>query len=995
MRGLLQKCWAIPESETIFCLNPSSAPRNQWMDDDEVPPPPQETCQPHVADEPTRRATFRLWRSGQIAAVAVLGAMGLAAAMPCQMWTSRDEPYPIGTVVTVSQYQDTLQYELSNYLDTLRYEIIQYQDTLRYELKQALPDGRTGPDGTLSNGNWVPTQRRCTDLDAHGFPATFDQRLRRFSLWTNRTMNLNDRVQLKPWWFGSNHGPVNLGAYSDVMGNLRDGGDLNQRSFGKLWGEAWRSGHFTTQSPGGIDAVVYKPTLTNLVVQLPERVFAGGADKNAEPGDSLDLPLGVYGAVTVKSRATLILHGGEYEFTSLTLEPQAKVRVVWDTTWMRPKNPIQTFMIPLKVHVRDEIWCKQEVKFDLQNGNASDILWMVYGTGGVFVGSAISANTSQKAGVGFHGTVIAPKSKVEIASDGVFTGTIYADELEVHQANRFLTVVPFDNDPRTLDSDGDGLADSTEQRIGTDPSDMDTDEDGLSDALELWGRGFEADGVTPAHRFGAERTMKACRDAWIDSAKATHPCHRIDGYIPALGNLERLHPARRDVALRLFWEPESAFWRYSSDLTRPGNGRFEECYADSEANRAMAASFSDVTHFHAVPDSDVVAVPYLNIALHLDAGAKPGASVNMPPEVERMGGERIVASGGVDTGIGLWNYDHPEDSSAIPNRLSMVEIDKTLQGMGSAMPHSRSFWDIFRYGFMTYDNDQNGYGQANGVGGDYFFIGWKGVMNRANVRTVMHELGHDLHLYDVGTVWIYEGVMNYAYPYALGCTPDKWDPVTGKGSVDNKRWCGELPPKDTVPVGYPRAGQEWYHACDPSSPFFLRDSLGKEIWTCDGTPNDYGNRGPIPSDLPVRAGEGPLNLASGYRERYPLNQFVASDLTYSPGRFCSRKLSALVESNGLGICKERGLPIPEKTFGAIDFNGNGVIDSLPVDIYDKFSVLRKWLWKDAPEEQKDDDEWDAIRFRPDAFSPLRSDPVGIHCGKNLIWGSASIASCIE
>jgi len=323
-------------------------------------------------------------------------------------------------------------------------------------------------------------------------------------------------------------------------------------------------------------------------------------------------------------------------------------------------------------------------------------------------------------------------------------------------------------------------------------------------------------------------------------------------------------------------------------------------------------------------------------------------------------------------------------------------VPKTLQGMGIAMPHSRSFWDIFHYGFMTYDNDQNGYGEASSVGGEYFFIGWKGVMSRANVRTVMHELGHNLTLPDLGhtnNAWIYEGVMNYAYPYALGCTPDKWDPLSGKGSVDNKRWCGEMPRKDTVPLGYPRAGQEWYLGCDPNSSFFLQDSSGALAWTCGGVPMDYGNRAPIASDIPVRTGEGPLNLATGYRDRYPIFQFVASDLTYSHGQLCTRVLSALVESKGLGICKERrGKPMPETTFGAIDFNGNGVIDSLPVDIWTDKQIRRRWLWDSIPEVQKDVDEWDRIRFTSPT-NLVKGIAVGIPCTNHLIWGRARIAYC--
>lgn len=855
-------------------------------------------------------------------------------------------------------------------------------DSIRYELLRPSTDGLQDP--TSPNSGWARTERSCTEWQSN-FPYTMDLRIRRFSIWTNKSLSFNDRVQAQPWWVGSNAGPVYLGVSSHIVGNVRVGGDFVKRTLGNLYGEVWYTDTLTQQTAGGLDNAVKKDALTYLNVALPKWIYSdSNANVFAQPDQVLDLPSSAsYGAVTVNSRATLVLHGGDYSFTQLNVEPSATIRVEFDGS-------------PLRVHVRDAIDFKQDAKFDLVGGDASDLLWMLYGTGGFHLGSYPMWNPSVRGSAGFHGTLIAPKSSVSIASDGAFTGTIYADAVEIHQGNRFMSFIPYDGNPTTRDSDGDGLEDSTELRIGSDPRSIDTDEDGLSDALELWGRGTNADG-TPAHRFGAEYGMKRCRDAWATlKSYQKKPCHFVDGYIPPLDANEFLNPTRRDVALRLFWEPESAFWRYASDPTRFGSGRFEECYADSEANHALAASFNDVTHFHPVPDSDVVAIPYLNVALHLDAGTKPGASVNMPPEVELMGGEHLVASGGADTGTGLWNYDHPEGSNTISNRLSMVEAGKTLQGMGTAMPHSRSFWDIFHYGFMTFDNNQKGYGMSNGLGADYFYIGWKGVMNRANVRTVMHEFGHNLNLPDLGhtnNAWIYEGVMNYAYPYALGCTPDKWDPLSGKGSVDNKRWCGEMPTKGIVPQGYPRAGQDWYLGCDLNSPFMLQDSSGQLAWTCGGAPTDYGNRAPIASDIPVRTGEGPLNLATGYRDRYPIFQFVASDLTYSHGRLCTRVLTSLVESKGLGICKERrGHPIPETTFGAIDFNGNGVIDSLPVDIWTDKQTRRRWLWDSIPEVQKDVDEWGMIRLAsPDNI--LNGKVVGIHCTNHLIWDAAKIAFC--
>jgi len=62
------------------------------------------------------------------------------------------------------------------------------------------------------------------------------------------------------------------------------------------------------------------------------------------------------------------------------------------------------------------------------------------------------------------------------------------------------------------DSDGDGLSDSRERRLGTDPRDSDTDGDGLLDGWEVEGVKFEdrsrCDGTVPLEEYGADPLRK-------------------------------------------------------------------------------------------------------------------------------------------------------------------------------------------------------------------------------------------------------------------------------------------------------------------------------------------------------------------------------------------------------------------------------------------------------------------------------------------------------
>jgi len=314
-------------------------------------------------------------------------AMGSQAG-PCIKWYNRSLPWNVGTVVKSGD-----------------------NDSIRYELLRPSTDGLQSP--TSPNSDWARTERRCTEWLNNGFPYTMDFRVRRFSIWTNKGLSFNDRVEARPWWFGSNAGPVYLGAASHIYGNARVGGDFVKRIAANLYGDVWYTGTFTQQSVGGLDNAIKKDALTYLSIALPNWAYPdSNPNQSVQPNQVLDLPSGTsYRTVTVNSRATLILHGGEYSFTQLNVEPSATIRVEFGGN-------------PLRVHVRDAIDFKQDAKFDLVGGDASDLLWMLYGTGGFHLGSYPLWNPSVRGSAGFHGTLIAPKSSVGIASDGAFTGTI-------------------------------------------------------------------------------------------------------------------------------------------------------------------------------------------------------------------------------------------------------------------------------------------------------------------------------------------------------------------------------------------------------------------------------------------------------------------------------------------------------------------------------------------------------------------------------------------
>ena len=890
-----------------------------------------------------------------------MGAFALLAtqtmASLCEEWVSRNNPWPLGTVL--------------NY------------GSKHYELTRVASNGSTLP--TSAAGPWVVADKACLNGQTNFFPTTVDARVRHFGIWTNKTINLNDRVDIAPWWMGSNNGPLNLGVYTHAMAYTFVGGDVLLRNNSQLKGPLWYTGSPTLQAGAGWIQPEKKTALTKLSIALPATTFTAAlGDKFAQPDTRLDLPTGQYGTVTVNSRATLVLHGGEYRISQLNVEPSATIEVAFGG-------------VPLRILVRDGIQFKSDSKFTLTGGDASDILWMVYGATGIHLGSYALWNPQVPAGAGFQGTLIAPAAAVEVASDGAFVGTLYANELTIHQENHFFRFVPYDGNTANRDSDGDGLEDSTELRIGSDPRGVDTDDDGLTDELELRGRGT-------SHRFGAQSAMQPCWDAWVAwyaQPVVTKPtCREIDGAIPVREVRDHLNPTRRDAFLRLLWEPKSAF------LAVDPNSKldFESVAADPWINQAVATNFANRDNHHPVLDSDVVAVPSREIALHLDAG--PTASVNMPSDVELFGGANLVASGGTNQGVGPWSYDL---ATGVANSLDQVEIEALMKKFGETVPQSRSFWDLFSYGFLVLQHSSTGaWGQAYFIGNDYFSLIRPGNPARTLALSWVHEYGHDLNLEHPPNPsgdayqWIWEGVMSYDIDGRLGCTMDQWSSTTRKGSLGDTRWCGDLPPVATVPstpdsvthLVHPRAGLDWYRACDPSTPFFLRDSTGASAWTCAGVPTDYNNRPPIASDLPVRFGDGPLDLRTGYSKRYPLHQIEATDYTYSRGRLCSRNLRALDEVKGLAICSERGAPIPEQSAGPIDFNANGVIDTQPVDLWTDPLVRRKWFWDNINRDQTDRDDWALLRLYPDPKDTARyTPPIGVNCRTHSRWNKVALATC--
>jgi len=123
-------------------------------------------------------------------------------------------------------------------------------------------------------------------------------------------------------------GPVFLRERSQVQGSLLTGGTLSTQNGTMVTGTVTQNANLQI------------PNMVTLRVTLP----SPGASVSLEPNQSRDLGPGSYGAISVKSGATLRLVPGSYYVTSLTLEPSSKI------TFSSENGPVQLFIRDTYIH---------------------------------------------------------------------------------------------------------------------------------------------------------------------------------------------------------------------------------------------------------------------------------------------------------------------------------------------------------------------------------------------------------------------------------------------------------------------------------------------------------------------------------------------------------------------------------------------------------------------------------------------------------------------
>jgi hypothetical protein len=146
-----------------------------------------------------------------------------------------------------------------------------------------------------------------------------------------------------------------------------------------------------------------------------------------ESGDVVTLAPGQYGAVTVYSRGRLILSAGDYEFTSLDLEPQGQLVV--------PSASTET----ARVFVKNTVTYRGSTNITSTSSSPPLApLFLVYtGSATLTIGSP------------FSGTIIAPSAQLALQSlnnTGVYNGEFFAKQLTL-SPNTTVDPVPFTCQP--------------------------------------------------------------------------------------------------------------------------------------------------------------------------------------------------------------------------------------------------------------------------------------------------------------------------------------------------------------------------------------------------------------------------------------------------------------------------------------------------------------------------------------------------------------------
>ncbi len=196
---------------------------------------------------------------------------------------------------------------------------------------------------------------------------------------------------------------------------------------------------------------------------------ANSGNVQLEPDQIRVLAPGDYGALSVKSRARLALRSGHYTFSSIMIEPQA--RLVLDTS----SGPI-------------ELYSREGFTFrgvlEQAAGDAADLLVGVLGANAIDVEAP------------FTGTIVAPSAELRLASlnaPSAHRGAFFARRVLARPGST-IEHLPFGGFPEVVgpDQDGDGSSDPLDNCPAVaNPNQLDGDGDERGDVCDLCPEGAQ------------------------------------------------------------------------------------------------------------------------------------------------------------------------------------------------------------------------------------------------------------------------------------------------------------------------------------------------------------------------------------------------------------------------------------------------------------------------------------------------------------------------
>ncbi len=198
---------------------------------------------------------------------------------------------------------------------------------------------------------------------------------------------------------------------SSASVSIVSGGDLWLRERARINGNASLAGVMTRQNGTIVTGTLaqHAPLALDGPMRLDAHYRAGSAPVALEPDTARTVPEGIYGALSVKSRATLTLGEGNYFFESMMLEPGAKV--------VLPATDG-----PTVIYVRGAVTFRGSI---LGDDAAARFAIVATGTTDVVIDAP------------FAGTVVAPRARLTLSPvDGSgHVGSFFGRELSVGARN--------------------------------------------------------------------------------------------------------------------------------------------------------------------------------------------------------------------------------------------------------------------------------------------------------------------------------------------------------------------------------------------------------------------------------------------------------------------------------------------------------------------------------------------------------------------------------